>query len=113
MLKAYAECKSYRDSGIIKSRFFENRVSPEFTVEHSFATAFVRPDRIRFEISDEDAEIFLLATNGQKVQTRSGIEPGFEKPESLDSMEFAMVQAIGFSGADVGRVPGMLIPQTT
>src|SRR5690606_32818352 len=39
MAKAYAQCKSYRDSGVIKSVFPKNTVSPEFTVEYSFTTA--------------------------------------------------------------------------
>ena len=51
MEKAYAECKSYRDSGVIKLvTFLENTVSRQPPIEYSFTTAFVRPDRFRFEI---------------------------------------------------------------
>ena len=108
MAKAYAECKSYRDSGVIKSVFLKNTVSPEFTVEYSFDTAFVRPDRFRFEIKDEDDERSLIFVNGQDLRAWWDVEPGIQEPESL---EIAMSQAIGFTGGDVGRIPGMLMPQ--
>jgi uncharacterized protein (TIGR03067 family) len=108
MAKAYAQCKSYRDSGVIKSVFLKNTVSPEFTVAYSFTTAFERPDRFRFEIKDEEDERSLIFVNGQDLRTWWDVEPGIQEPESL---EIAMSQAIGFTGADVGRIPGMLMPQ--
>ncbi|TWU27910.1 protein kinase domain-containing protein [Novipirellula artificiosorum] len=108
MKKTYAECKSYRDSGVIKSVFLENTVSPEFTVEYSFDTAFVRPDRFRFEIKDQDDDKLLISADGEDVQASWDIEPGNQKPESL---ELAMAQAIGFTGGDVGRIPAMLMPK--
>ena len=108
MAKAYAQCKSYRDSGVIKSVFLDNTVSPEFTVEYSFDTAFVRPDRFRFEIKDQDDDKLLISADGEDVQTSWDIEPGNQKPESL---ELAMAQAIGFTGGDVGRIPAMLMPK--
>jgi len=107
MVKAYAECKTYRDSGVIKSRF-KNTVSPAFTVEYSFTTAYVRPDRFRFEIKDDDANSLLIAANGQNIQTWWDVEPGIQNPESV---EIAMAQALGFTGGDVGRIPAMLMPQ--
>ena len=107
MVKAYAECKSYRDSGVIKSVFRKNPGSPEYPVEHSFTTAFVRPDRFRFEIKNEDNRL-LISANEQNVQTWWDVEPGIEKPESL---ELAMAHAVGFTGGDVGRIPAMLMPQ--
>ena len=108
MVKTYAQCKSYRDSGVISSVFFKNADSPEFTVEHSFTTAYVRPDRLRFEIKDEDANRLLIVANRQNIQTWWDVEPGIQKPESL---ELAMAQALGFTGADVSRIPAMLMPQ--
>jgi len=68
----------------------------------------VRPDRFRFEIKDEDDERSLIFVNGQDLRTWWDVEPGIQEPESL---EIAMSQAIGLSGADVGRIPGMLMPQ--
>jgi len=108
MKRAYAECKSYRDSGVIKSVFFESTGSPESTVEHSFTTVFERPDRFRFEIKDEDDDKLVISVNGQNVQTWWDVEPGIQRPESL---ELAMAQALGFAGADVGRIPALLMPE--
>lgn len=108
MAKAYAQCKSYRDSGVISSVFLKNADSPEFTVEHSFTTAYVRPDRLRFEIKDEDADRLLIVAKGKNIQTWWDVEPGIQKPESL---ELAFAQALGFTGGDVGRIPAMLMPQ--
>ncbi len=79
MAKAYAECKSYRDSGVIKSVIVKNTGSPEFTVEHSFTTAFVRPDRFRFEIKNEDDDRLLISANGQNVRTWWDVEPGIQE----------------------------------
>ncbi|TWU08241.1 serine/threonine protein kinase [Stieleria varia] len=107
MAKAYAECKSYRDSGVIKSLFYRSTDSPEWTVEHSFTTAFLRPDRFRFEIKNEDNRM-LISANEQNIQTWWDVEPGVKKPTSL---EFALAQANGFIGGDAGRIPAMLMPQ--
>jgi hypothetical protein len=54
MEKAYAECKSYRDSGLIKLVTGLDTVSRDAPVEYSFTTAFVRPDRFRCEIKTEE-----------------------------------------------------------
>src|SRR5262245_30622258 len=51
MAKAYAGCKSYRDSGVVKTVFIE--ATGNRTVEKPFTTAFVRPDRFRFEYKEE------------------------------------------------------------
>src|ERR1044071_9484572 len=47
----YAECSSYHDTGKVTTVFFEN--DRQRTVEKPFQTAFVRPDRFRFEYRDE------------------------------------------------------------
>jgi serine/threonine protein kinase/ankyrin repeat protein/formylglycine-generating enzyme required for sulfatase activity len=107
MEKAYAECKSYRDSGVIKLVTFWDTASRDATVEYSFTTAFVRPDRFQFDIKTEDNRL-LISANGRDIQTWWDVEPGIKKPESLD---FAMAQATGFSGGDVARIPALLMPQ--
>ena len=47
MAEEYAKCKSYQDLGVVKTVF----ILPDLkrTVEKPFTTAFVRPDRFRFE----------------------------------------------------------------
>jgi outer membrane lipoprotein-sorting protein len=47
MVEAYSSCKTYQDSGVVKTIFIQN--GGERVVEKRFTTAFVRPDRFRFE----------------------------------------------------------------
>ena len=68
---------------------------------------FVRPDRFRFEIKDEDHRL-LISANGRNIQTWWDVEPGVQTPESL---EFALATATGFIGGDAGRIAAMLMPQ--
>ena len=60
--KTYADCKSYRDSGVVKTVFVQQ--DGNRTEEKSFTTAFVRPDRYRFEFTD--------ATGKRPVRPLSG-----------------------------------------
>ncbi|MGH7731561.1 MAG: hypothetical protein ACRENJ_09980 [Candidatus Eiseniibacteriota bacterium] len=46
MAKAYGECTSYYDSGVVRLVFVT--ADGNFTEEKPFTTAFVRPDRFRF-----------------------------------------------------------------
>ena len=41
MVKTYADCKTYRDTGVVKTLFVKN--DGNYTVEKPFTTAFVRP----------------------------------------------------------------------
>ena len=47
MAKAYAGCSSYRDPRVVTSVFVNSQ--RQRTVEKPLLTAFVRPDRFRFE----------------------------------------------------------------
>ena len=64
MAKAYTDCKSYRDSGIVKTLFVEK--SGNRTVEKPFTTAFVRHDRFRFEYKEK----WLSATGRCALSSR-------------------------------------------
>jgi len=105
MAKAYADCKTYRDSGVVKTLFIQN--TGNRTVEKPFQTAFVRPDQFRFEYKDEAARRYIVWSKGQEVQTWWDIKPGIAKPESLD---FALAGATGVSGSSAHTVPRMLLP---
>jgi hypothetical protein len=48
MRTAYATCRTYRDSGIVRNTIFQDEGFHQ-SHEWTFATAFVRPDRFRFE----------------------------------------------------------------
>jgi outer membrane lipoprotein-sorting protein len=110
MAKAYASCKSYRDSGVVKTVFFG--ATGNFTAEKPFATAFVRPDRFRFEYKEKQGlgleNRYIVWRRGKEVQTWWDIKPGVEK---LDSLELALSGATGVSGGSARTVPALLLPK--
>jgi RNA polymerase sigma factor (sigma-70 family) len=108
MVKAYTNCKSYRDSGLVKTLFVEN--GGNRTVEKPFTTAFVRPDRFRFEYRETTGDRqmrFIIWSNGKKVQTWWDVQPGIDKPESL---ALALGSAAGVSGLSSLNIPQLLLP---
>jgi hypothetical protein len=52
MARMYANCKSYRDSGVVATQYFTD--TGNRTVAKPFATAFVRSDRFRLESRSND-----------------------------------------------------------
>jgi outer membrane lipoprotein-sorting protein len=107
MVKTYAQCKSYRDSGIVSTRFI--MANRDRTTENPFSTAFVRPDRLRFETETNDGSTqpsrCIVWCNGKEVQTWWDVRPGIEKPESLDR-----TGASGVSGGSFNIIPPLLMP---
>ncbi len=51
MADEYAKSKSYSDSGVVKTVFI--RTDSRRTVDKPFTTAFIRPDRFRFEYREK------------------------------------------------------------
>lgn len=105
MAEEYAKCKSYRDSGVVKTVFI--RPDRQRTVEKPFTTAFVRPGRFRFEYKDDKERRYIVWRNGKDVQTWWDIIPGIEKEASLD---LALAGATGVSSGSAHTVPALLIP---
>jgi outer membrane lipoprotein-sorting protein len=109
MAKVYAGCKSYRDTGAVKTVFVD--ATGNRTVEKPFKTAFVRPDRFRFEYTAKQGgreDRYIVWRKGKEVQTWWDITPGVEKPESLD---LALAGATGVSGGSARTVPTLLLPK--
>jgi len=110
MAKAYANCKSYRDSGVVKTVFIE--ANGQRTVEKPFTTAFVRPDRFRFEYKERSPDgresRYLVWRQGKDVQTWWDVTPGIKK---ADSLGLALAGATGVSGSSAHTVPSLLLPQ--
>jgi outer membrane lipoprotein-sorting protein len=109
MANVYAGCKSYRDTGVVKTVFFE--ANGNRTVEKPFKTAFVRPDRFRFEYTEKRGgrvERYIVWRKGQQVQTWWDVKPGVEKPMSLD---LALAGATGVSSSSAHRIPALLLPK--
>jgi outer membrane lipoprotein-sorting protein len=104
MSKTYADCKTYRDSGVVKTLFVQD--TGNYTVEKPFKTAFVRPDQFRFEYKEE-TQRYIIWSKGKEVQTWWDVQPGIQKPESL---RLAVAGAIGVSSGSAARIPVMLMP---
>ena len=104
MAEEYAKCKSYRDSGVVKTVFI--MTDRKRIVEKPFTTAFVRPDRFRFEYKDKGRR-YIIWRKGNDIQTWWDVTPGIKKPESLEG---ALEAATGVSSRSTITVPIMLIP---
>jgi len=106
MSKTYANCKTYRDSGVVTTLFVQE--TGNRTVEKPFNTAFVRPDQFRFEYMDDNSR-YIIWSKGKDVQTWWDVTPGVQKPESL---QLAVGGATGVSSGSAARIPAMLMPDT-
>jgi outer membrane lipoprotein-sorting protein len=109
MVNAYAECKSYQDSGQVQTVFIQ--ANGRRTDKKPFATAFLRPDRFRFEYKSikagGDEARHIIWRQGSDIQTWWDIRPGVERPSSL---EFAVSAAQGVSSGASGKIPRLLMP---
>lgn len=108
MAKVYAHFKSYRDSGIVKTVFVGGEGN--WTDEKPFTTAFVRPDRFRFEykekMPDKQEYRYIIWAKGKNVQTWWDVKPGVEK---VDSLALALAEAHGVSDGSARTIPGLLL----
>lgn len=106
----YASCRSYSDSGVVKTRY------PGLlghTTEKPFRTVFVRPDRFRFQFLETKSLIggeyvYIVWRTGDKVQTWWDVKPGVEEARSLGD---ALSAATGVSGGSAHAIPALLLPQ--
>lgn len=110
--RVYAECKTYRDSGVAKTLFIQERGNR--TVAKPFTTAFVRPGRFRYEFlarrGEEEFDRYLIWRKGQDVRTWWDVRPGVEEKSTLES---ALAAARGVSSASSYTIPDLLLDLTT
>lgn len=108
MAKAYAECKTYSDTGLVRTVYF---TKPNKMIEEKkFSTAFVRPDRFRFEYTEKTFGVELrhiIWRKGDRVLTWWDIKPGVEEKESLGR---ALAGAAGVSSGSSHKIPALLLP---
>lgn len=109
MREAYATSNSYSDSGMVKEVYI--RASGTRIIEKPFATAFVRPDRFRFEFTERirgDRERrFIIYRRGGDLQVHWDID----KELKYDSIDRAVAAATGVSGESAITIPAMLLPE--
>lgn len=109
--KVYREAKSYSDTGEVKTTLMTEGKQETYTVP--FTTAFVRPDRFRFEFkyksnaSGPDWRRYVVWQNGNKIVSwRSKTN----ESENLQSLSIAIASATGISGGSASDIPRLLLP---
>jgi len=107
----YAKCGSYHDAGVVRTVFFWTDSKRSY--EKPFKTAFVRPDRFRFEFKDwthpatGKQRPYIVWCKGDDVLIWWDISPEVKKPESLES---ALEAAAAVSSGSAHTIPALLIP---
>jgi hypothetical protein len=117
MARVYANCNSYRDSGVVTTLYLTD--TGNRTTAKPFTTAFVRSDRFRFECKQDlggktpyrsiiwsnwkDIKPWWnFWSNRFEIQTWQDVKPGIEKPTSLDS-------ALVLAGHSAENIPKQLL----
>ena len=67
MATTYATCRSYHDQGVVKTVFIKDR--ERRLVRKPFRTAFVRPDRFRFEYEQDGVKQVIVWRHGRSVRS--------------------------------------------
>ena len=110
MGKIYAKCRSYRDTGEVRTSLVTD--GGRAGSERPFTTAFVRPGRLRFQFTDpglgERSSSYIVWSDGTEVRSWWDAKPGVRQPGSLQA---ALLPAAGISGGSSARVPGLLMPE--
>jgi hypothetical protein len=108
MKQAYAGTHSYFDTGMVKEVFID--ANGERIVKKPFTTAFVRPDRFRYEFREKSPYLterrFVIYRNGEELRTHWDVEHDL----TLDTLDRAIAAATGVSSESAITVPGMLLP---
>jgi hypothetical protein len=110
----YASCRTYRDRGKVNlvvrdARGQEKRFGE--IKQRKITTAFVRPDKFRFEFDDERGGKLirnLIWMGDGKVRTWWDIQPRVETPMSLES---ALGAAAGVTESSSVTIPPLLLPR--
>lgn len=110
MAQVYATSESYSDRGSVISVFISTDGTR--TVEKPFKTAFVRPDRFRFEYIEKKTlgknSQYIAYKNGNDIKVYWNIGP--EMVSKIQTLSEALAAAAGISSGAARTVPTMLIP---
>ncbi len=110
MATTYANCKSYRDSGVVTNDFgphTEGDRYPRHINFKPFRTAFVRPDQFRFEYDDTTPDkSYIIWAKAGETRTWWHFKPGVEDQPSLG---IAIAGATGVSGGSAQTIPALLL----
>jgi len=105
---AYAQCRSYRDEGVVATTFYNDRKRTE---RRPFSTRFVRPDGFLFEFrsrrGEDDWDQYAVWNENGQTRSWWSVRPGHEIVKTLG---LALAGATGVSGGAAHRVPRLLMP---
>lgn len=109
MKKVYANAQTYQDKGLVKVVIhFPER---DHTVKKPFTTAFIRPNRFRFEYREIKPLVktskFIAHQNGQDIKAYWDLDEGVSQIKTIGD---ALAAAAGISGGSARTVPTMLLP---
>lgn len=110
MATAYEKCKTYHDSGTVTTKFIKPE-GPGHTNNLRFKTAFVRPDRFRFEyhdLSQPNRSQYIIWSHGKDMQSYWAVRPDVEKGKSLG---LAIAGAAGVSSLSSQRISTLLMSE--
>lgn len=109
MFSGYASCKTYLDTGEVRTVYVENE--RRRTVALPFSTAFVRPSSFRYEFrsrrGESEWEQYIIWKEGEAVKSWWSIRPGIITDRSFS---MSISGANGVSGKSSLTVPSMLMP---
>ncbi|MFN0110565.1 MAG: LolA family protein [Blastocatellia bacterium] len=110
-MAAYADCKSYSDSGRVETLFIMKH--GKRTTVKPFSTAFVRPDAFRFEYQERDGEKdwrrYIVWQKASDIKSWWTLKP---EVKELESLSMALAGPTGVSGGSAIRVPSLLLPSS-
>jgi len=111
MARAYRTIRSYRDSGEVSTTLLTD--GGRAGNDRPFKTAFMRPDRFRFQFTDtglgERSSAYIVWTEGTEVRSWWDAQPGVRKAGTLQA---ALGVAAAPSGGSSTRIPGLLLPRS-
>ena len=110
MISAYAACKTYQDTGEVRTVFSDEK--GKRTALLPFSTAFVRPAAFRFEFrsrrGEEEWDQYIIWRQNDEVKSWWSIRPGVITDRSFS---MSVSGATGVSSKASLTVPSMLMPE--
>jgi hypothetical protein len=109
--EVYAACQSYRDTGVARVTTISSGMSRQDS--QPFATAFVRPDRFRFDFGGRGprvGELWLRPVIWFDGTTVRAFSPGDGQPRTYPSVTAALLDADAASAGTSVLIPRLLAP---
>jgi outer membrane lipoprotein-sorting protein len=109
MQRLYGESKTYRDQGVVEVDYLNEDGTRRGGDRRPFSTAFVRPDRFRFEFKDESGgygDLYVIWADGGSVRSWWTNRPQIQ---GWPSIADAVDAATGVSGGSAHLMANLLM----